>query len=224
MNPNPQIHPTARRAGRLGPGAGPALDAGRRAAEVRHHRHRRRHRRVLRGRRRHLPPGQQGPRQARHPLLGRIDRRLGVQRQHHQVGRTRPGLRAIRRAVQRVEGPGRLQGRRPMDRRARGVLGAPRALHRAGAQGGQRQELRRLQGQALQRRQPGLGHARVDRGNDRGDELEAHRLLARLGAEGRRARPGAVRRQDRRLLLRRGPPLAPTSRTRPRPAAPSWCR
>ena len=45
---------------------------------------------------------------------------------------------------------------------ARGVLGAPRALHRAGAQGGQHQELRRLQGQALQRRQPGLGHARVD--------------------------------------------------------------
>ena len=160
--PNPQIHPAARRAGRIGPGAGPALDAGRRAAEVRHHRHRRRHRRVLRRRRRDLPPGQQGPRQTRHPLLGRIDRRLGVQRQHHQVGRARPGLRAIRRAVQRRQGPGRLQGCRRLDRRARGVLGAPRALHRAGAQGSQRQDLHRLQGQALQRRQPGLGHARVD--------------------------------------------------------------
>ena len=110
MNRTRNIHPAARRAGRIGPGAGTALDAGCRAAEVRHHRHRRRHRRVLRRRRCDLPPGQQGPRQARHPLLGRIDRRLGVQRQHHQVGRARPGLRAIRRAVQRAQGPGRLQG------------------------------------------------------------------------------------------------------------------
>ena len=54
-----------------------------------------------------------------------------------------------------------------MDRPARGVLGAPRALHRAGAQGSQRQELHRLQGQALQRRQPGLGHARVAGGTAR---------------------------------------------------------
>ena len=66
--------------------------------------------------------------------------------------------------------------------------------------------LRRLQGQALQRRQPGLGHARLDGGTARADGLEALRLLARLGAQGRRARPGAVRRQDRRLLLRRRPP------------------
>ena len=68
--------------------------------------------------------------------------------------------------------------------------------------------LRRLQGQALQRRQPGLGHARVDGRAARRDGLEDGRLLARLGAEGRRARPGAVRRQDRRLLLRRRPPVS----------------
>ncbi len=40
------------------------------------------------------------------------------------------------------------------------------------------------------------------------DELEDERLLARLRAQGRRARPGAVRRQDRRLLLRVGHPSA----------------
>ena len=205
--PNPQHPPAARRAGRIGSGAGTALDASCRATEIRHHRHRRRHRRVLRRRWCDLPPGQQGPRQARHPLLGRIDRRLGVQRQHHQVGRARPGLRAIRRAVQRLQGPRPVQGCRGMDRRARGVLGAPRALHRAGAQGGRRQDLHRLQGQALQRRQPGLGHPRVDGGTARAHELEAQRLLAGLGAEGRRTRPGAVRRQDRRLLLRGGPPV-----------------
>jgi TRAP transporter TAXI family solute receptor len=62
--PNLQLHPAARRAGRIGPGAGAALDAGGRTAEVRHHRHRRRHRRVLRGGRCDLPPGQQGSRQA----------------------------------------------------------------------------------------------------------------------------------------------------------------
>ena len=54
------------------------------------------------------------------------------------------------------------------------------------------------------------------------DGLEAVRLLARRRAEGRRARPGAMRQQDRRLLLRRRPSVARTSRIRPRPAAPSW--
>ena len=39
------------------------------------------------------------------------------------------------------------------------------------------------------------------------DRLEDLRLLAGLRAEGRRARPGAVRQQDRRLLLRRRPPV-----------------
>ena len=44
-----------------------AVDAhgGERAAEVRHHRHRRHHRRLLRSGRRDLPAGQQGPREAR---------------------------------------------------------------------------------------------------------------------------------------------------------------
>ena len=54
---------------------------------------------------------------------------------------------------------------------------------------------------------PGLGHARVDGGAARRDGLEDQRLLARLRAQGRRARPGAVRRQDRRLLLRGRPPV-----------------
>ncbi len=39
------------------------------------------------------------------------------------------------------------------------------------------------------------------------DEHEDQRLRARLRAQGRRARPGAVRQQDRRVLLRRRPPL-----------------
>ena len=56
--------------------------------------------RVLPGGRRHLPSGEQGPQGARHPLLGRVDRRFGVQHQHHQGRRARHGRRAVRRAVQ----------------------------------------------------------------------------------------------------------------------------
>ena len=88
---------------------------------------------------------------------------------------------------------------------ARGVLGAPGAVHRGRAQGSQHQEVHRLQGQALQRRQPRLGHARGDGGAAHGAAHEDVGLFARLGAEGGRARPGAVRQQDRRLLLRRRP-------------------
>ena len=95
------------------------------AAEIRHHRHRRRHRRVLRRGRRDLPAGEQGPRQARHPLLGGIDRRLGVQRQHHQGRRARPRRRAVRRAVQRRQGRRPVQGRRRLRRPALGLC----ALH-----------------------------------------------------------------------------------------------
>ncbi len=79
----------------------PVQRASRGPAEVRDHRHWRRNRRLLRGGRGDLPAREQGPREARNPLLGRVDRRLGVQRQHHQGGRARPGLRAVRRAVQR---------------------------------------------------------------------------------------------------------------------------
>ena len=46
------------------------------------HRHRRHHRRVLSDRRRDLPPCQPEAERDRHPLLGRIDRRLGLQHQH----------------------------------------------------------------------------------------------------------------------------------------------
>ena len=182
-----------------------AVAARRGPAEIHHHRHRRRHRRLLRCGRRDLPPRQQGPRQARHPLFGRVDRRVGVQRQHDQGRRTRHGLRPVGRAVQRHQGHGPVQGRRRLGRPARRVLGAPGAVHRGRAQGSRRQDVHRLQGQALQRRQSGLGHARVDgRAADR-HELEDGRFLARLRAQGRRARPGAVRRQDRRLLLRGRP-------------------
>ena len=72
-----------------------------------------------------------------------------------------------------AQGPGPVQGRRRLRRPARGVLGAPRAVHGGRAQGSQHQELRRLQGQALQRRQPRLRHARVDGGAARRDGLEA---------------------------------------------------
>ena len=148
--------------------------ARRRAAEVHHHRHRRRHRRLLRGRRRDLPAGQQGPRQARHPLLGRVDRRLGVQHQHDQGGRARHRLRAVRRAVQRRQGPGPVQGRRRLRRPARGVLACTRSRSRCVARKEANvKSVRRLQGQALQRRQPGLGHARVDGRAARRDGLEA---------------------------------------------------
>jgi TRAP-type uncharacterized transport system substrate-binding protein len=97
------------------------------------------------------------------------------------------------------------EGRR-LRRPARGVLGAPRALHR-GARKEAGGKLRRLQGQALQRRQPRFSGTRasMEETAER-DGLEAGRLLARLRAQGRRARRRTVRQQDRRLLLRRGPP------------------
>lgn len=87
---------------------------------------------------------------------------------------------------------------------ARGVLAPPRALHRAGAQGSQCQRHRIAQGQAFQRRQPGLGHARLDGRADGRAGLEDERLLAGLRAPGRRTWHHAVRQQDRRIHLWRG--------------------
>ena len=63
-----------------------------------------------------------------------------------------------------------VQGRRPVQgqgrcRSARRVLGASGTVHRARPQGSRRDQVRRLQGQALQRRQPGLRHARLDGSN-----------------------------------------------------------
>ena len=66
---------------------------------------------------------------ARHPLLGRIDRRLGLQRQHDQGRRARFRHGAVRRAVQFSERPGRIQGQR-VRRTARGVFRASGAVHR----------------------------------------------------------------------------------------------
>ena len=68
---------------------------------------------------------------------------------------------------QRRQGRQGVREGRPVQGSARGVLGAPRAVHGAGAQGSQHHQVRGLQGQALQRRQPGLGHARVDGGTAR---------------------------------------------------------
>ena len=180
--------------------------AGRGAAEIRHHRHRRRHRRLLRGRRRGLPADEQEPRANRPALLGRIDRRLGVQRQRHQVRRTRFRPGAVRHAVQRRQGRRPVQGQ-GRSRPARGLLRASRAVHGAGAQGCRRDQVRRLQGQALQHRQSRLRHARLDGRTAQADGLDQGRLLARRRAQGRRAGHRALRQQDRRLLLRRRPSL-----------------
>ena len=174
------------------------------AAEVRHHRHRRRHRRLLRGRRRDLPTRQQGPRQDRHPLLGRVDRRLGLQRQHHQGRRARLRHGAVRRAV-----PGLQRRRAVQGSRTRICARCSRCIPSRSRWWRARKptsaKFDRLQGQALQRRQSGLGHALGDGRAARRDGHEDVGLLARLRAQGRRARPGAVRQQDRRLLLRRRP-------------------
>ncbi len=63
-----------------------------------------------------------------------------------------------------AKGQGQFKDARRIRRSARRVLGAPGAVHRARAQGSQHQDVRRLQGQALQRRQPRLRHARLDGG------------------------------------------------------------
>ena len=54
---------------------------------------------------------------------------------------------------------------------------------------------------------PGSGTRASMEQSARRHGLEAVGLLARVRAEGRRARPGSVRQQDRRLLLRRRPSL-----------------
>ena len=92
------------------------------------------------------------------------------------------------------------------------------------AQGSEHQELHRLQGQAFQRRQSGLGHARLDGGAAGRYGLEDVGLRARVRAQGRRAR-------RRRCATARSTASSTasgirrrTSRTRPRPAARSSSR
>ena len=69
---------------------------------------------------------------------------------------------------------GEAQFKGKADRRpARRVLRASRAVHGAGAQGSQRHQVRGLQGQALQRRQSRLRHARLDGRAAGRDGLEA---------------------------------------------------
>src|SRR5262245_22818371 len=147
-------------------------DAERRAgpAKVHNHRYRGRHGRLLCGRRRGLSHAEQGPHQDQHSLLGRIDRRLSVQRQCHQVGRARFRHDAVRRAVQRRQGPPAVQGHGRQRTEGR-LRRAPRALYRVGPQGGQYQQVRGLQGQASQCRQPSA-RARVPRWSKLLEELK----------------------------------------------------
>jgi TRAP transporter TAXI family solute receptor len=127
------------------------------AAEVRHHRHRRCDRRVLRGRRRDLPPDEQGPRPARHPLLGRSTGGSVYNVNTIKAGELDFGVTQSDVAVQRHEGRKPVQGRR-----ARKDLRSVFSMHPEPLTVLARKEAnvtsdRRLQGQALQRRQPGLG-------------------------------------------------------------------
>ncbi len=153
-----------------------------------------------------------------------IDRRLGVQHQHHPRRRARLRRRPVRLAVpRRQRHQGVREGRR-VQRAARGVLGPPRAVHGAGAQGSQRHEVRGLQGQALQRRQPRLRHARLDGGTARRDGLENRPTSRSL----RSSRPTST---APRCATTRSTASStasatrrPTSRIRSPPAAPSWCR
>ena len=204
-------------------GADVVRGAGRGAAEIHHHRHRRRHRRLLRGRRRDLPADEQEPRANRPALLGRIDRRLGVQRQHHQGGRARFRHGAVRRAVS-TPTRATARSRAGRSRPARRVLGASGAVHGAGAQGSRRDQVRRLQGQALQRRQSRLGHALVDGRAAQADGLDqcaTSRSPPSSRPTSRAPRSATTRStaSSTASAIRR-----PPSRIRPPPAAPSWSR
>ena len=155
---------------------------------VHHHRHRRGHRRLLSGRRRHLPAGQCRPPGARDPLLGREHGRLGLQRQHHAPGRARLRHRPERRAVQRLRG--RRRGVRrpgPVRGAAGGVRAPPRAVHPARPRRFRHRDLRRPQGRAGQRQQSRLRLARHLRGADGRQGLDHGRLRARLRAQVGRA-------------------------------------
>ena len=123
-------------------------------AEIHHHRHRRRDRRLLSDRRRDLPAGQQGPQGARHPLLRRDHRRLGLQRQHDprrasstSASPSRTCSTTPTTAAREFAEPGTV--REP----ALGVLGPSRAVHRGRACRCRHQDLRRPEGQAGQHRQ-----------------------------------------------------------------------
>ena len=126
--PKETPHALCPRTRRHGPGdlaADAVAGRRRRRTEVHHHRHRRCDRRLLRRRRRDLPPDEQGPRQARHSLLGRIDRRLGVQHQHDPRRRTRLRRRPVGLAVPRLQRHQGVRQGRAVQGSARGVLAAP---------------------------------------------------------------------------------------------------
>ena len=75
------------------------------------------------------------------------------------------------------KGVGCVPERRGGERPARGVRPASRAFHGSGPQGIEHLQVRRLQGQALQRRQSGFGHALVNGRTDRRDGLEDGRTF-----------------------------------------------
>ena len=210
--PHEKVHHPANRStqhpGRRCRRADAAGHPGRRAAEIHHHRHRRRHRRVLRRRRRDLPPDEQGPRQARHPLLGRIHRRLGVQHQHHPRRRARLRRRPVRLAVPRRQRHARSFEKDGTFTDLRAVFSVhPEPFTVLARKEANIKKFEDFKGKRFNVGNPGSG-TRASM-----DELlvamgwTTQRLLAGLRAEGRRAWRRAVRQQDRRLLLRRRPPV-----------------
>ena len=124
-----------------------------------------------------------------------------------------------------LEGPGR-GVREPGAVRgpARGVRAASRAVHRGRARRRRDRDLRRPQGQAGQRRQPGLRPALDDGGADGGQGLDHGRLRARLRAQVGRAEPGAVATTRSTPSCSRS--AIPTARSRRRPPRPTpgWSR
>ncbi len=184
-----------------------AACAGRGAAEIRHHRHRRRHRRLLRGRRRDLPADEQGPRQDRHPLLGGIDRRLGVQRQRHQ-GAASSTSAWRSRTCSTTPSRARASSRTRPSRDLRAVFSVhPEPFTVLARKEANVTKFEDFKGKRFNVGNPGSG-TRASMEQLLGAMGWKHdRLLARLRTQGRRARPGAVRQQDRRLLLRRRPSL-----------------
>ena len=191
-------------------------------AEIRHRRHRRRHRRLLRGRRRGLPSDEQG--RAKTTASAARSNRPAARCSTSTPSRPANSTSAWRSPTCSTTPPRALaqfkDGGAFADLRA--VFSVhPEPFTVLARKEANVDQVRGLQGQALQRRQSRLRHARLDGRAARRAGLEAVRLLARLRAEGRRARPGAVRQQDRRLLLRRRPSVGQHPGSDHQPAAPS---
>ena len=192
-------------------------------AEVHHHRHRGRHRRLLRRGRRDLPPDQQGPRPARRALLGRKHRRRFENNVNTiKAGELDFGVSQSDIQFQRPKGEVQFKDGGAFAEPAPGVLAAPRAADRAGAQGkptsAKMEDFRASASTSATR----FGPARRWRCCCR--RWACHADFAGLRTQARRARRRAVRQTRSMASPRRRSPGNVTSRTRPPPAAPSWCR